>query len=263
MNFVLHFWRLPLAGAILIVPAWWAAGRLQNGGTRPFFRLLGAIGLALVGYIAFVNLLGRLTGNSIAAVLIYLLLNAIAGALLWRRRSPKEFLPIRLLSTWRAWIGPVLIACALSLPQWIVAVSTPFWDEVAPSAIHLTAPNQFAEGVFPPRHNALPDVSIKYHYAFTMLSGTLKLLLGVSANAAIDLASTGLWLFTFLFVYFWLLQLEFDGLVAAWGAFSVLLGGGSPGSTCRASRPTTASTRFQRRRRCCIATIPRKPGSAT
>ena len=224
--FALYLWRLPLAGAILLVPAWWAAGRLQNGRTSPFFRLLCALGLALVGYVAFVNLLGRLTGNSIAAVLIYLSLNAIAGALLWRRRPPAEFRPIQLLSTWRAWLGPVLIAFGLGLPQWMLAVTTPFWDEVACSAIHITAPNQFAEGLFPPRHNALPAVGIKYHYGFTILSGTVKWLLGVSANVAIDLASTGLWFFVFLFVYFWLRQLEFDGIAAAWGAFAVLLGGG-------------------------------------
>jgi hypothetical protein len=224
--FAIYFWRLPLAGAILLIPSWWAAGRLQNGKTSPFFRLVCAIGLALIGYITFVNLLGRLTGNSIAAVLIDLLINAAIGAFLWRHRPPEEFRPVRLLSTWRDWIGPVLIAAALSLPQLLVAVSTPFWDEVASSAIHVTAPNQFAEGIFPPRHNALPDIGIKYHYAFTMLSGTAKLLLGLSANVAIDLVGTCLWLFIFLFIYFWLLQLEFDALEATWGAFAVLLGGG-------------------------------------
>ena len=226
MVIVFSFLRLLLVGAILLVPAWWAAGRLQSERASPFFRLLCALGIALLGYITCVNLLGRLTGNSIAAVLIYLLLNALAGAFLLRLRPPGEFRPIQIFSTWRAWLGPVLIACALGLPQWLVAVSTPFWDEVASSAIHLTALNQFAEGVFPPRHNALPEVGIKYHYAFVILSGTAKLLLGISANAAIDLVSTGLWLFIFLFVLLWFRQLEFDNLAATWGAFAVLLGGG-------------------------------------
>jgi hypothetical protein len=225
-SLVLSLLRLTVAGAVLLVPGWWAAGRLRDDRTIPFFRLLCAIGLALVGYIAFVNLLGRLTGNSIAAVLIYLLLNAIGGALLLWRRPADELRPIGLLSTWRMWLGPVVVACALGLPQWFVAVSTNYWDEAASSAIHLTAPNQFAEGIFPPRHNALPDVSIKYHYAFAILSGTLKWLLGVSANVAVDLVSTGLWLFVFLFVLFWFRKLEFDRLTATWGAFSVLLGGG-------------------------------------
>src|SRR3989338_6137158 len=218
--------RLSLTGAILIIPAWWAAGRLQDNKTTPFFRLLCAIGLALLGYIVFVNLLGRLTGNSIAAVLIYLLLNTIVGALLLWRRPRDEFCPIRLLSTWRTWIGPALIACVVGLPQWVLAVSTPYWDEVGAGTIHLTAPNQFAEGIFPPRHNALPDIGIKYHYAFAILSGTVKWLLGVSSNVAIDLASTGLWLFIFLFVFFWLRQIKFDRLAATWGAFAVLFGGG-------------------------------------
>ena len=224
------------AFAVPLVPAWWLAGWFQDDRTtsnapgsiarRPFFRLLCAIGLALLGYITCVNLLGRLTGNSITAVWICLLLNAIAGALLLWRRPSDEFRPVRLLSTWRTWIGPVLIACVLGLPQWVVAVSTPYWDEVASSAIHLTALNQFAEGIFPPRHNALPDIGIKYHYAFTILSGTVKWLLGISANVAIDLVSTGLWLFIILFVYFWFRQIKLDRLAAAWGAFTVLLGGG-------------------------------------
>ena len=221
-----YSWRLPLAGAILLIPAWWAAGRLQNGEKHPFFRLLCAIGLALLGYISCVNLIGRLTGNSHAAVLTCLLLNAVAVVLLWRRRPPSEFRPVLVFSSWRSWIGPVLLACALSLPQLLAAVSTPFWDEIGASSIHVTAPSQFAEGIFPPRHNAFPAIVIKYHYAFTILSGTVKWLLGLSANVSIDFASTCLWFFIFLFIYFWLLQLEFDAIEAAWGAFAVLLGGG-------------------------------------
>ena len=79
MSIILSILGLTLGSAILLVPAWWATGRLQNDRTSPFFRLLCAIGLALVGYIVVVNLIGKLTGNSFAAVLIHLLLNAAAG----------------------------------------------------------------------------------------------------------------------------------------------------------------------------------------
>jgi len=220
--------RLILSGGFLLVlvtPAWWLAGRIQEGKARPFFRLLCGIGLALVGYVAGVNLLGRLIGNSIAAVLIYLAANAVVAVLLWRR-WPAEFRIAPLTSSWRAWIGPLLIAVVLGFPQWLLAVSTNYWDEAACSAIHLTAPNQFAEGVFPPRHNALPGVTIKYHYGFAILSGTVKWLTGLSANVSIDLVSTGLWVFVFLFIYFWLRELKFGRLPATWGSFAVLLGGG-------------------------------------
>ncbi len=220
-----HLW-LFLAGAVLLVPVWWAAGRLQNDNPSSFFRLLCAVGLALFGYIACVNLLGRWLGNSISAVLIYLSLNLILGILLLWRRPKEEFRPIGLLATWRSWLGPLLIAIVVGLPQWVLAVSTPYWDEIASSAIHVTAPNQFAEGIFPPHHNALPGVAIKYHYAFVILSGTVKWLLGVSANVAIDLVSTGLWLFVFLFVFFWLRRIKLSRLAAGWAAFAVLLGGG-------------------------------------
>ena len=220
--------RLALSGAfllILLMPAWWLSGRIQEARTSPFFRFLCALGLALIGYISGVNLLGRLAANSIAAVLIYLTLNLLAAVILYLR-SPAEFRLTLLISTWRAWAGPVLLAVALGFPQWLLAVSTNYWDEAVCSAIHLTAPNQFSEGVFPPHHNALPNVPIKYHYAFIILSGTVRWLSGLSANVSIDLASTGLWLFIFLFTYFWLRELKFDRLPATWGSFAVLLGGG-------------------------------------
>lgn len=220
--------RLALAGAclvILLVPAWWLAGRLQEGKASPFWRFLWAAGLALVGYLGFVNLLGRLTGNSTGVALGYLGLNLVAGVLLWRR-WPAETSWSSLFSSWRSWAGPVALALVLGLPQWYVAVSSPYFDEVASSAIHLTAPNQFAEGVFPPRHNALPDVVVKYHYGFTILSGTVRWLTGLSANVSIDVASTLLWLFLFLLVLFWLRELGFGRFARIWGAVAALLGGG-------------------------------------
>jgi len=210
---------------ILLVPAWWLAGRIGEKKTSPFFRLLCAIGLALTGFVSFVNLLGRVTGNSIAAVLAYTALNLLAGLFLWFRRRAE----LRIVSPgpgWRTRLVPILLAVVLAVPQWLLAVSTNYWDEAASSAIYLTAPSQFSEGLFPPRHNAFPDVTIKYHYAFTILSGTVKLLTGLSANVCTDLASTALWFFVFLFIYAWLRHLEFDNLPSIWGSFAVLLGGG-------------------------------------
>jgi hypothetical protein len=210
---------------VLFVPAWWLAGRIENGRTIPFFRFLCAIGVALIGYISFINLVARLIGNSIIAILIYLALNAAAGIVIWRR-WPDEIRLSPLVRSWRLWIGPVLIAFVVGFPQWIMAVSSNYFDEVVASSIHITAPSQFAEGVFPPRHNALPDLPIKYHYAVTILNGTVKWLTGLSANVSIDVVSTCLWLFVFLFVYFWLRKLELGRAAATWGGFTVLLGGG-------------------------------------
>src|SRR5437867_10174578 len=86
---------------VLLAPAWWLAGRIQEGRARPFFRLLSAAGLALAGYVSGVNLLGRLTGNSIAAVIVYFALNVLACALLLRRRPEGPRLAAAALaSTW-------------------------------------------------------------------------------------------------------------------------------------------------------------------
>ncbi len=182
-------------------------------------------GGALAGWLGVVNLLGRQLENSLAAASIWLGLNAAAAAwLLWRRRD--ELSPRALAATWRSWVPVLLLAVVVGAPQWLMAVSTPYWDEVASSAIHLTAPNQFAEGVFPPRHNAFPGLPLKYHYGSTMLAGTVIWLTGLSANVSIDVVSSALHLFVFLFIFHWLQQIGFRRLACVWGSFTVLLGGG-------------------------------------
>ncbi len=178
----------------------------------------------LVGYITSVNLLGKLLENSIYAAVIYLLINLFACAyLLCKHRE--SLIISHLWAKRKLLLTTTLIALFLALPQWFQAVSGNRWDEVASSSIHLTAPNQFAEGVFPPRHNAFPDIAIKYHYGFTLLSGTVHWVTGLSSNVGIDIASTGLWLFIFLFVFFWLLELGVHRIAALWGLASELEGG--------------------------------------
>ena len=208
----------------MMLPAWWVAGRIESKAS-PFFRLLLAAGLSGVGYLTFVNLAGRLFHQSTVPAGLYLAGSAIAALWLWRRDDQG----LTLEPLWRSrrdWAGMLVIALALGIPQIVLAVSTPYWDEVASSAIHLTAANQFAEGVFPPRHNALPDIPIKYHYAFAILSGTVRWLTGLSANVSVDLVSSALWIFTFLFVVQWMLALGFARPAALWGATATLLGGG-------------------------------------
>jgi hypothetical protein len=218
---------LVVAGsAVLLVPAWWMAGRLQSHGRRsPALQALAAVGLALVSYLTVVNLVGRLTGSSYVAVSLCLLLHL--GATVWLVRHDRPALdPGPLLASWRLWCGPLVVALTLGLPQWLLGVSTNYWDEANSSAIYLTAPHQFADGVFPPRHNAFPDVPLKYHYAFTVLAGSVTAVSGLSPNVAIDVVSSALWLMAFLFVYFWLRDLMFGVLPALWGSVATLMGGG-------------------------------------
>ena len=210
---------------VSFVPAWVFAGQILEPPTRSRFRALCAAGFALAVYVSVVNLIGRLTNNSFVGVMVWFVASAIATALLWR--STVDMQRAReILRAWRGWAGLLAVAVFLGMPQWSVAVTTNYFDEAASSAIHLTAPNQFAEGVFPPRHNALPDIPIKYHYGFTILSGTVRLLTGLSANVSIDVVSTALWLFIFLFVYCWLRTLAFERFTSLWGSVTTLLGGG-------------------------------------
>jgi hypothetical protein len=220
--------RLLVGGAIagsLLFPAWWMAGRVSSRTRDPGLRMLVAIGLALVGYLTIVNLVGRLVGDSRVAVAACALVSAAASAWLWRRNAARPD-PSPLRPSPLGWVFPLILALTLGLPQWLLTVSTNYWDEVPSSAIQLTAANQFAEGVFPPRHNALPEVVAKYHYGFPILSGTVEMLLSASANTSVDVTSTALWVFAFLFVFFWMRDLGFDRLVGAWGGFAVLLSGG-------------------------------------
>jgi len=210
---------------MVVAPTWWLAGRVLGRETRPFFRLLVAVALGMVGYLSFVNLIGRQVENSTVVASVYIAAS-LAVAMLLQRRWPSEMSVMPLVVTWRDWSPVAAGAAILGIPQWVVAVSSPYWDEVAASAIHLTAANQFAEGVFPPRHNALPDVVIKYHYGFTMLSGTVKWLTGLTANHSVDIVSTCLWLFVFLFIVYWLRELKLARAPAMWGGAAALLGGG-------------------------------------
>jgi hypothetical protein len=210
---------------VVVAPGWWAAGRLLDSDSRPIFRLLLGAAIGIVGYLTVVNLVGRQVGNSTVVASAYVVLSLVAVIRL-RRRWPSEMSVMPLVITWREWTPVLLVGLVLGMPQLLLAVGTPFWDEVAASAIHLTAANQFAEGMFPPRHNALPDVVIKYHYGFTILSGSVKWLTGLSANNSVDAVSTGLWLFSFLFVVYWLRELKLERAPAMFGGVAALLGGG-------------------------------------
>jgi len=210
---------------IVWLPCWWLAGWIDPQREKSLFRLPASVGLALVGYVSSVNLLGKLFDNSITAVVAYLILNLLASVyLLWKHRDQLD--TRQLWKRRRLLVAIAITAVMLALPQWFQAVSGNRWDEAASSSIHLTAQHQFAEGVFPPRHNAFPDITIKYHYGFTLLSGTVHWLTGLSSNASIDVVSTGLWLFIFLFAFFWLLEVGVKRIAALWGSFALLLGGG-------------------------------------
>jgi hypothetical protein len=225
--------RVLLAALVVVVlclPAWWAAGRLPELRAAPSFRLLVAGGAALVAYLTFVNLAGRALQSSTRPATAWIVLHGVAVvAVLGRRRDvlARAGRSLRRLSAaWRSRAPVVVAALVIGAPQWLMAVSTPYWDEVVSSSIHVTAAYQFAEGVFPPRHDAFPDLPIKYHYAVTLLAGTVRWLTGLTPNVSIDVVSTGLWLFVFLFAFHWLEQLRLRRVAALSGASAILLGGG-------------------------------------
>src|SRR5256885_17091133 len=136
--------RLIVASLALLAglaAAWWLAGRLEERQrTSPFLRLLIAAGLACVGYLSVVNLAGRLIRQSTIPATVFFIGCAVAAVWLWRRKRA-EMDVASLWSTRNEWAGVLAIAVVVALPQLLLAVSTPYWDEVASSAIHLTAAN--------------------------------------------------------------------------------------------------------------------------
>jgi len=217
---------LALFAVCLWIPVWWAVSRMDSRiSQQSLIRVPVSVGIALVAYLTFVNLFGKLLNNSLQAAEIYLVLNLfMCAALLWKYRSQLDV--TYLWRRKRTWLGVLLIAILLALPQWFQAVSGNRWDEMASSSIHVTAPNQFAEGVFPPRHNAFPNIVIKYHYGFTLLSGTVHWITRLSSNVSIDVVSTALWFFIFLFTFAWMRQLGISRIASIWSGFAILMGGG-------------------------------------
>ncbi len=223
---LLFGWLLLILFAVCLwLPCWWLTGRMDSRISQALIRVPVSVGIALVAYLTFVNLVGQLLENSLQAAFIYLSANLTGCAvLLWQHRSS-----LTMTYLWRrkrSWASVLVIAVVLAFPQWFQAVSGNRWDEMVASSLHVTAANQFAEGVFPPRHNAFPDIVPKYHYGFTLLSGTVRWVTQLSSNVSIDVASTALWLFIFLFAFAWLRQLGTSKIASVWGSFAVLLGGG-------------------------------------
>jgi hypothetical protein len=207
------------------LPFWWVAPHIDERLQDPGLRWPASAALALVAFLTFINLAGRLVEHSTIVAGTYFLVCALATLVILVRAMVRGTRGTR-IPPLRRWLPVIGIAILLAVPQVFQAVSSNRWDEAASSAIHLTAPNQFAEGVFPPRHNAFPDVAIKYHYGFILLPGAIRWVTGWSSNHAVDIASTGLWLFSFLLLFAWLRAMNFGRLAAYWAGFAALLGGG-------------------------------------
>lgn len=250
--------RIALFAIAALLPAWWLTGLLldssdsdgaadrENGKRQrqartagdsksgegsdraptSVLRLLFACGLALVGYCSYENLLGRLLENSFWPLFSYWGVNLCLSLFLLYSGRVRIGFPLRSSSRLLHHAAILVVALVLAVPQFLIALNSTYWDETASSAIHVTATNQIAEGLFPPRHNAFPDIPIKYHYGFDILSGTVAWLTGLSPTHSIDVASTALWLFLFLFLYYWLASLGLNRISALFGSVAAVLGGG-------------------------------------
>ena len=152
-----------------LVPAWVLAGKVIRSRSRPGLRLMVCLGLDLVAFLTVVNLLGRWLERSVPPLLVFASGAIVSAVWLWRRR-PEAIggLDLRAALARHRWV--LAVAVVLAVPQVFLALSTSLWDEAVSSSIHLTSVNQIAEDVFPPRHNALPDIPIKYHYASSAAS---------------------------------------------------------------------------------------------
>ena len=64
---------------VLWLPAWWSAGRLGQHHTTGWLRALLASGMALVGYMSFVSVVGRYTEQSLLPATLWIALSTLAS----------------------------------------------------------------------------------------------------------------------------------------------------------------------------------------
>ena len=101
-----------------------------------------------------------------------------------------------------------------------------FHDEL-PFVGHMSIAAEMQNGVYPPRHLALPDVPLRYHYGFDLLTACLTALLRVQVDRAIDVGTIALWCLSWCL--FWVLGERLSGRAGAWlTPVCALFAGGVP-----------------------------------
>jgi hypothetical protein len=184
--------------ALLAVLPWVAAfGRVvaRAISTDRALRATLGPGLALAAWLFAVHVAASLTGSFVAGLVSASLGIALAGVVLSRAERIRPPMPAtgRAPSHW-LWITAALATLAMAP----VALDWAFHDELLVTG-HMSVASEIQNGVYPPRHLNFPDVPLRYHFGFDLLTAALTALVRVRVDRAIDLGTIG------LFAYAWVL----------------------------------------------------------
>lgn len=218
---------------VLLLPALpglgWAAGALARPwrSDRVLYRLVTPP-LALAMWIVAVALVARRLSSLTAGLWIGTLGVAGAGALAkWREsRSPSPEPPPadegadRLASPWM-----LRSAVLVAIPIAIMAFCGNFYDESSHNG-HLSIISQMQEDRFPPPNECFPDLALRYHFGFDMVSAGLTAATRMPIRPAMDLLTVSCWIWAWCLL--WILGDRLGGRgTGGWVAAATLLSAGA------------------------------------
>jgi hypothetical protein len=169
----------------------WLGRALARAVTRDrTLRLVLPAPLALTLWLSAVHAASSALGSLGVGLPVATIGLAVAGAALaLRERSMRRGADDDGRRPSRALLASMVATAALLAPA---AFGFWFHDEIGFTG-HLSIPAALQSGVYPPRHLAMPDVPLRYHYGFDLLTACVTALTRVQLGAAIDLATLGLW----------------------------------------------------------------------
>ncbi len=175
---------------LLALPGVWLLGReLTRAVTRDLgLRAVLPIGLGLCLWLSGVHAASLAAGSLTVGLPVATLSLGAAGALAWllRRRLPDAVEGQR--------PPPILWISMLATAALLAPAALRFWfhDELSFTG-HMSTAAAMQNGIYPPRHLALPDVPLRYHYGFDLFTASLTALFRLQVDRAIDVATLLLW----------------------------------------------------------------------
>jgi hypothetical protein len=213
-----------LASLLVALPGVWLLARaLAHAVTRDRgLRVVLPIGLGLGLWLSAVHAASLASGSLAVGLPAATLTLAAMGALAERRRRTREAPSTGQSPPAAMWISMAATA-ALVAPA---ALRFWFHDEL-PFIGHMSIAAEMQNGIYPPRHLALPDVPLRYHYGFDLFTACLTALLRLPVDRAIDVATILLWCASWCL--FWILGERLAGRAGAWlTPLLALFAGGAP-----------------------------------
>lgn len=217
---------------VLLLPALpgvgWAAAALLAPlrSDRALHRLLTPL-LALAMWILAVALVARRTSSLNWGLVVGTLSLAGAGALAkWRgKRSPAIVPPpeAQAVRPPSPWMGRTAVLVAV--PIAILAFGGHFYDEDSHNG-HVSIISQMQEDRYPPPNECFPDLVLRYHFGFDLVSAGLTAMTRLPIRVAMDLLTVFCWVWSWCLL--WLLgdRLGRPG-TGGWVALATLLGSGA------------------------------------